>query len=85
MPKFTWSPTGVSDTITINFVKCDNCEKRYHDSNDDQCDYCWDYYSDVKSYSCHSPDFIRRRWLRICYKIGIPYHVMRFFFRRDVK
>lgn len=84
MNKFTWNGTGVSDSITINIVLCDNCNKRLHDVDNFQCDYCWDYYNDVKFYSCHSPNFIRRRWLRICYKLRIPYKVMRFFFRRDI-
>ena len=85
---FSWnttnSDTANSNSITVSIALCDNCNKRYHDIDDYQCDYCWDYYNDVKFYSCRSPDFIGRKWLRICYRMGVPYNVMRFFFRRDV-
>lgn len=79
----TWNTTGYeSQTTTIKL--CEFCNKRYHGEDDVECDYCLNYYFDCKFYSCHSPDFISRKWLRICYKLKIPYKFIRFFFKRDV-
>jgi len=81
-----WTTTGTcsSQTITIVLKLCEACNKRYYEESMGECDYCWDYYNDNKFFRCDSPDFIRRRWLRICYKLRIPYKLIRFFWRRDV-
>lgn len=76
-----WNGTGENDSITLVLKLCDTCKKRYYIEGNYECDYCWNYYHDMKLYRCHSPKFISRRWLRICYKLHIPHNWIRFFFR----
>lgn len=84
MVRWTTSTTGTCETITINIKLCEICKKRYHDVDSCECDYCLDYYWDNKMFRCNSPFFIRRKWLKLCYRLKIPYRLIRFFWRRDV-
>lgn len=74
---------GSTETFRVTFALCDICNKRYYNVENglDECDYCMTYYWDMKCYRCDFPSFIIRKWLRICYKLKVPYKLIRFLFR----
>lgn len=55
-------------------MKCEVCHKR--ESVDDvleECDFCLMNYWDRKCYRSNSPSMISNRWVRLAYRLHIPY------------
>jgi hypothetical protein len=63
----------------ITAALCPNCQKRYYviENGLEECESCFDRYWDLKCYRVHSHALIRRRWLRVCYKLKIPYSIIK--------
>jgi len=56
-------------------MKCEICNKREATVND-ECEPCLNNYFDRKFYRCDMPSFISNRFVRLAYKLKIPYPII---------
>lgn len=62
-------------TFKITIKTCYVCKKRSYIEEYGlmECNYCFHNYWNRKMYRCHCPSFISNKWLRIAYRLKIPY------------